>query len=184
MERLTVRDVRRAFPSAESLQDDELQELIDACTAVRLLDNSVLFDADDPSDAFFLVVSGRVRVERMLSDGERVPLGLLSRGHIVGDMGVLTGRPRSASAVVDVEVHALRLHAQTYQQMQEEGHPGVLWVLGVINVRMSERIADMYRRVAHSDAQPELIEQLPAVEPAPTSVIERAVGWVKERVWN
>ena len=184
MERVTARDMQRAFPNASALDEADLQALIDVCTPVHLLDNSLIFDTGDRSDAFFLVISGRVRVERMLEDGERLALGLLARGHIVGDMGVLTGQPRSASAVVDVELRALRLHAATYDDLRHEGHPAALWLLAEINERMSERVADMYSRIAQGRERPELIDQLPSVEPAPSSVVERAVTWLKERGWS
>ncbi len=166
------------------LESEELQYLVQVCTPMRALDDSVLFDAGDAPDAFFLVVAGRVRVERMLESGERMALGLLPRGHIVGDMGVLSGEPRSASAVVDEELLALRLDASTYRLMRQDGHPAVLWLLGEINARMSERVADMYGRIAHLRERPELIDELPAVEPTPTPWYESAMRWLVERVWN
>ena len=174
----------QAFPSAGTLEDQDLEYLVEVCTPMRALDNSVLFDAGDVPDAFFLVVAGRIRVERMLESGERVALGLLSRGHIVGDMGVLSGEPRSASAVVDEELLALRMDASTYRLLRQEGHPAVLWLLGEINARMSDRVADMYARIAQLRERPELIDQLSAVEPTPIPWYESAARWVREKVWN
>jgi hypothetical protein len=86
--------------------------------------------------------------------------------------------------VVDVELRALRLHAATYDDLRHEGHPAALWLLAEINERMSERVADMYSRIAQGRERPELIDQLPSVEPAPSSVVERAVTWLKERGWS
>ena len=174
----------RAFPSASALAPEDLNALIKAGTAIRALDDSVLFDAGDSPSAVLLVVEGRVRVERMLDNGQRLPLGLLSRGHIVGDMGLLSGEPRSAAAVVDKELLALRLDVSTYATMRQEGHPAVQWLLGEINARMAERVADMYRRIARGRDNPELIEQLPSVEPAPARWFERPLRWLKERLWS
>lgn len=176
MEQLSPSELLRAFPSGKRLATAELRELVDAGTSLRLLENSVIFDAGDRSDAAFLVVAGLIRIERLMESGQRVPLGRLGRGHVVGDMGLISGEARSASAVVEEEVLALRLDREAYVRLREEAHPGALWLLGEIERRMSERIHGMYDRLARVATDPKLISEVPAETAVPLRWWER---WVR-----
>lgn len=179
MDPVRLTELQRAFPSVRTLASDDARALLDVCTTVRLLENSLLFDEHDKPDAAYLVIDGRVRVERSLESGRRVPLGRLGRGHIVGDMGMLTREPRSASAVIEDDVIALRLDADTYESLRAEGHPVALWVLGEMERRMSERIASTYDRIARLREDPSLAEELPTETAAPTRWYERWFRWVR-----
>ncbi len=176
MEALSPSELLRAFPSGKRLSSADLRELIDAGTTLRLLEGSVFFDAGDRSDAAFLVAAGRVRIERMLESGQRVPLGRLGRGHVVGDMGLISGEARSASAVVEEEALVLRLDHAAYARLRDGAHPAALWLLGEIERRMSERITGMYDRLARVAEDPRLIEDLPTETAVPLRWWER---WVQ-----
>lgn len=67
---------------------------------------SVLFREGDPGDCVFFIMSGQVRVSKTLNDGSEKELALLGDGDIVGEMGVLDERPRTATvtAVENTEV--------------------------------------------------------------------------------
>jgi CRP-like cAMP-binding protein len=176
MDAVSPSELLRAFPSGKRLASSDLRELIEAGTTLRLLEGSVLFDAGDRSDAAFLVVAGRVRIERLLESGQRVALGRLGRGHVVGDMGLISGEVRSASAVVEEEALALRLDAAAYTRLRDDAHPAALWLLGEIQRRMSERIGGMYDRLARVAEEPGLIEDLPTETAVPLRWWER---WIR-----
>lgn len=68
---------------------------------VEVAAGSTLFRQGDPGDAVFLIVDGQLEVRREI-DGETRIVAHLGSRDIVGEMGVITGRPRAATVVAVV----------------------------------------------------------------------------------
>lgn len=58
-----------------------------------------IFATGDPSEALFVVLEGRVRIIRLAEDGQEIGLGFIDAGSIFGEISMLDGKGRSASAV-------------------------------------------------------------------------------------
>ena len=63
---------------------------------VELAGGQVLFLEGDPSDALYVLISGRLQATVTASAGQQF-VGEIGRGETVGEMGVFTGRPRRAT---------------------------------------------------------------------------------------
>src|SRR5919204_6948274 len=76
-------------------------------TCTHFAKEEVLFREGDPADSVFRVLSGSVDILREL-DGDSILLGTVGAGQLIGEMGVVENRPRSATAratsEVDVEI--------------------------------------------------------------------------------
>lgn len=179
MEGIRAQEFVRAFPSVRALDGSDVKALLEATTTVRELENSLLFDEGDRPDAAYLVVDGRVRVERNLGSGRCIPLGRLGRGHIVGEMGLLSGLARSAAAVVEDDLVALRLDLDTYESFRTECHPGAIWLLAEIERRMSQRITSTYDRTVRLRGEPDLAEDIPTDTAVPARFYERVIRWMR-----
>jgi CRP/FNR family cyclic AMP-dependent transcriptional regulator len=59
----------------------------------------VLFHEGDPGDALFIVASGAIKVVVPSDEGEEAILATLRRGDFLGELALLDGAPRSASAI-------------------------------------------------------------------------------------
>jgi CRP-like cAMP-binding protein len=77
--------------------------------ARRFRRGEVLFHEGDPGDALLVVVSGAVKVVVPSEDGGEAILATLRRGDFLGELAVLDGAPRSASAVALEATEALAL---------------------------------------------------------------------------
>jgi CRP/FNR family transcriptional regulator, cyclic AMP receptor protein len=75
----------------------------------RFRRGEVLFHEGDPGDALFIVASGAVKVVVPSEDGEEAILATLRRGDFLGELALLDGAPRSASAVALEATEALAL---------------------------------------------------------------------------
>ena len=75
----------------------------------------VIFRQGDAGDGLYLVVSGRLRVSVAADDGPERMLYDVGRGAIVGEMALLTDRPRAATvhAVRDSDLLLLRVSSFT-----------------------------------------------------------------------
>src|SRR5262245_47354452 len=56
-----------------------------------------LFRRGDPADALYLIVSGVLGVIRPSSTGSETIISRLGPGEVVGEMGCVTGQPRTAT---------------------------------------------------------------------------------------
>ena len=65
----------------------------------RFRRNEVIFHAGDPGDSLFIVESGSVKIVLASSEGEEAIIATLHRGDFFGELAVLDGAERSATAV-------------------------------------------------------------------------------------
>jgi CRP-like cAMP-binding protein len=68
-------------------------------TATHLRAGAVLFHEGERAAVVYGVVSGRVRIEVNTPTGSRLVLAMKEPGDVLGELGVLDGRPRSATPV-------------------------------------------------------------------------------------
>jgi len=75
-------------------------------TRTRLQPGATLFREGDRAAVVYGVVSGRVRIEVNTPTGGRLVLAVKEPGDVLGELGALDGRPRSATAIAidDVEL--------------------------------------------------------------------------------
>ncbi len=111
---------------------------------------ATLFRAGDAADSMYIVLSGRLRILIMRSDGTAEAIREIARGESVGELALLTGKPRSATAraIRDTELarfsraafeNALRQHpelaSQLLVQIAERQSQGVDGSLSKRNLR-------------------------------------------------
>jgi CRP/FNR family cyclic AMP-dependent transcriptional regulator len=77
---------------------------------------TVLFEEGQPGDDMYIVVSGEVELRRQVGDAERV-LAVLPAGEFFGEMAILNGRPRSATAVVKTAARLFVIDGTTFEAM-------------------------------------------------------------------
>ncbi len=77
---------------------------------------TVLFREGDAGDYMYVVQAGEVEISRVMADGEST-LALLPAGEFFGEMSLLTGRPRSATATVRRDARLLRIEPRTLEAM-------------------------------------------------------------------
>jgi CRP-like cAMP-binding protein len=81
----------------------------------RFRRGEVLFHEGDPGDALFVVVSGAVKVVVPSEEGEEAILATLRRGDFLGELALLDGAPRSASAVALEPTETLALPREQFR---------------------------------------------------------------------
>lgn len=82
-----------------AMQPDLILRLVRSGTEKAFGVGDLLLRQGDASTSLFYILSGRVAVERSSHDlTQPVTLAELGDGELLGEMGVLDGRPRSASA--------------------------------------------------------------------------------------
>lgn len=121
------------------MPDAAIADLVEVGRARRFRAGRVLMRQGEPSDVMYVIVKGAVRVERTHPDlKEPVLLGVLGRGEVVGEMGILDGEPRSATVTAEMDTTAMQLTAGQLAAALA-AHPALATALLHI---MSRRIRD------------------------------------------
>ena len=76
----------------------------------------VLFIEGETGEHMYVIQSGAVQVSKRIGDEERT-LATLGRGEFLGEMAILNGKPRTASAVVIEDAKCLVIDQKTLETM-------------------------------------------------------------------
>ena len=91
---------------------EEAQETLAARgTRRRFARGDVLMRQGEPSLSLYVILSGRVRVDRTTDSGTTMMLAELGPDEIVGEMGVLDAEPRTATVTAVADTETLELLA-------------------------------------------------------------------------
>lgn len=86
------------IPIFAGMGPDELTQILNMTRIRSYARGTPLFSEGDPGDSMLIIISGAVKVHRLSQDGREVTLAILREGECLGEMSLLDGLPRSASA--------------------------------------------------------------------------------------
>lgn len=116
----------RQSPLFRDLDRRALRDMAQAAEWVELRGGAYLFRSGQKSDAFYVMVNGRVRVHRAeTEDGKRRLLIEVAQGETVGEIAVLTGEDRAADAMALRDSDLLRIGAPDFERLVRR-HPGAM----------------------------------------------------------
>ncbi|MGZ9160910.1 MAG: Crp/Fnr family transcriptional regulator [Candidatus Limnocylindrales bacterium] len=87
-----------AIPFFAGLDEDALGRVAAGMRSRRFRRGEVIFHLGDPGDALFVIVSGEVKISLPSETGDEAILATLGPGAVFGELALLDGAPRSASA--------------------------------------------------------------------------------------
>ncbi|MGH2516878.1 MAG: Crp/Fnr family transcriptional regulator [Ktedonobacterales bacterium] len=92
------------------LDADGLHELASAARRRTFRGGEVIFHRDDPGQVLYVIRTGKVKIYITSPDGQEVSLAVFGPGDYFGELALLDGQPRSASAVAiePAETYALQ----------------------------------------------------------------------------
>lgn len=96
-------------PLFASLDDDERHRVAERLVPAPFARGDVMTRQGAEAHWLYLIASGEAEVYWEAADGERRLLTRLGPGHIFGEMGLMTGAPRSATVVAACDVECYRL---------------------------------------------------------------------------
>jgi CRP-like cAMP-binding protein len=102
-----------------ALPDARLKSLADLMEPLAVEDGQTFIVEGAKSDGLYYVVSGRVRVAKKLGEGGEKDLAFAGPGECMGEMEILRGGVRSASAYAVGRVELLRLKADDLKRWLE-----------------------------------------------------------------
>ena len=82
----------------KSLSAVHLRELAACCRVEEFKRNDFIFREGEPGQAFYLIMTGKVRISREVSGMGEEALAILGEGSYFGEMALIDSGPRSADA--------------------------------------------------------------------------------------
>lgn len=92
----------------------------------KLSPGGILFYEDDPSDSVYFLSDGAIEVFKSNGKGRKLPLLVLRGSGIIGEIGLLLGEPRTATARALSQVTVLRLCRKDFDKAVAEGNRAAL----------------------------------------------------------
>lgn len=90
--------VLRRCPLFESLRPEQLAKVAALAQERELPGGTFLFRENDPGDAMYVLLDGKVRISKMVEGIGEEALAILEPGAFFGEMALIDDAPRSADA--------------------------------------------------------------------------------------
>jgi len=115
--RSDLRTVLDALPLFHGLDPHVLTAIAAEVEWLSLPGGSTLFDAGDPSDAMYVVLSGCLGVYLPASAERRRFVSRIVAGDTAGEMGLISGRPRSGTVIALRDTELARLSRDAFDRV-------------------------------------------------------------------
>jgi NTE family protein len=143
-----------------SLDEAVLKTIAEKLALIELKYNDILFYQGDPADSIFLLSTGRVLAQFTTASGATKTVGYIEPGETVGELGALSGEPRTLTIKAVVDSTLFKLASKDFSEicflypsvMLATLHPVVKRTQNIIQMLSSEQV---YRHIvlipAHKD---------------------------------
>ena len=105
------------IPFFAGLDPAALERLAEGTRTRRFRRGDIIFHAGDPGDALFIIMSGEVKIAVPSESGEEAILATLAAGDVFGELSLLDGAPRSASAAALVATETVMLPRDRFREL-------------------------------------------------------------------
>jgi CRP-like cAMP-binding protein len=188
---MTLQKTLRSVPLFSKLRETDLDVLAPLLLEREYPKNRVIRFSHDPSDAFYVVISGQVKVMLVAEDGREVVLSLVRAGDFFGETALLDDEPYAASVIAMDDTKLLMLRRDDFRRSIRELPEMSFGLLRALCARLLEadqkigglmlldvtgRVAHLLLELASRDSQ-EMIRDMPTHE-----VIAQMVGSSRETV--
>jgi CRP/FNR family transcriptional regulator, cyclic AMP receptor protein len=122
----------------EALDEHALSALSARTRRRRFAAGHTLFHEGDPGQTLYVIVSGRVHIQRATSTGEILHLAYRGPGEPFGELALIDGKPRMADAITAEPSDVLVLDRAEFIRCVEEMPRIALAVMGCLADRLRE----------------------------------------------
>src|SRR6202048_1762986 len=112
-----VIDLLRSMDLFTDLPVLELNKIARLLKEHKIAENEVIFAQGEPGDGLYIILQGRVRIATIDQLGRERVLAFYGPGEFFGDMAVLTGSPRSATATASTNLRVLHLRKDDFDML-------------------------------------------------------------------
>lgn len=134
----TSAELLAKVPILAGLSDEDRGTLASAIARKRYRRGDIVMQKEEPGHALFIVERGTVRIYVPSAQGNDLILAVLGAGDFFGDLSLLDGRPRSASASVSTDATLLMLERADFIALLTRRPTAAMAVLEAVARRLRE----------------------------------------------
>jgi CRP-like cAMP-binding protein len=143
---------RPARPRA--ITSEELLRELPGAKLITYDAGALIFGEGTKATNCFVITQGKVRILKRSSRRENIPLALVKPGEFLGEMAMLSGERRSASAVALTRVKAIVIKHAEFVALLRERHPFASRLSLQISTLLATRCHRLLRLIAR---RPEVV---------------------------
>jgi CRP-like cAMP-binding protein len=154
--------MRAAIAQADlfnTISAEAINDLAERASLRRVAAHGTIVSQDEPGDAMFLIVTGRVKVGIFGENGREVTLSVLRQGQCFGEMSLFDGKERSANCIATEPTTLVVLHRQDLLRHIARHPATALNLLGEMAGRL-RRADENIAQLALCDVNERLIHRL------------------------
>lgn len=118
------------------LEPAAMMAVKDEIDTVALHSGSILFRQGDASDSIYVLLTGRLDVVIGKPEGGRQRIGEIRAGETVGELGMITRQPRSATIIATRDSELVQLRLSTFENLMKKRPATLLRLTQAIARRM------------------------------------------------
>lgn len=125
-----------------NLSGAELAKLATFCEMREMAEGTTVFIENMPGESLFLIKKGTIRISKMFAEGDEKTLIVLGPEDVFGEMAVIDGLPRSATARVAEEAELISLSKKALEQLCKDDPSLALKLISNIVRVFSKRVRE------------------------------------------
>ena len=125
-------------PLFSKLDASKLKLIAFTSEQLSMSDGDYLFHFNDPSDSIFLILEGTLEVIAEHEDGRVDVIVERQKNEIIGEMGVISNAPRSATIRAAGSATVLRIEADAFMNLLSENSSMSLYVMRELSDRLNK----------------------------------------------
>ncbi len=106
------------------MTDDELRSLAERLKYAQFAKGNIISRQGAVAHWLYIIINGEAEVYLETPTGERRSVNVLTKGNFFGEMGMMTGAPRSASVIANTDVECYRLDKEAFAGIMQ-ARPGL-----------------------------------------------------------
>jgi CRP/FNR family cyclic AMP-dependent transcriptional regulator len=139
-------------PLFSGLEREQLADLACRVRQAVFQKGETILQRDEPGDCLYVIHEGKVRIELPSHDGPPVVLRVLERGEFFGELALLDGKPRSASAVAMETTRTLELRRDDFQEFLRISPQAAIYILAQLAERLRQTSETLCETVFYDTA--------------------------------
>ena len=125
-----------SLPLMRGLEPADQAALIARAHAVSVPAGQMVFEKGDKDESLYIVISGRVEISVTAANGRRIALNIIAKGDCFGEIGLLGGGARTASAVTMEACRFMIVNRRGFLAAVEERPKLAMAMIGVLCERL------------------------------------------------
>jgi CRP/FNR family transcriptional regulator len=126
-------------PNFIQFTEEELEVFSKYCVEKKIKKDEILFNEGETASSMFIVKKGAIKVLKMGYLGE-IKISEVNPGEFVGEMAVVDGSPRSATAKAVVDSELLELTSEKFNLLKKENPQVAIKIMDLLLRLLSIRL--------------------------------------------